>query len=93
MTPAQLVFQGDMILLAEFQADWMAIHQRRQKEIDRNNANENKRRIPHECKAGNLVAKRQPGILPKLQMKREGPFEVIAVFDNDAVRIRRGAVT
>jgi hypothetical protein len=92
-TPAQLVFQRDMLLPLKFQADWMAIQQRRQKEINRNNANENKRRIPHEYKVGDLVTKRRPGILPKLRRKREDPSEVIAVFDNGTVRIRRGAVT
>ena len=92
-TPAQLVFQRDMILPIKFQADWMRIQQRRQKEINRNNAKENKRRIPHTYKVGDLVSKRRPGILPKLRRKREGPFEVIAVFDNGTVRIRRGAVT
>jgi len=92
-TPAQLVYQRDMLLPIKFQADWMAIQQRRQKEINRNNARENKRRIPHAYKVGDQVSKRRPGILPKLRRKREGPFEVIAVFDNGTVRIRRGAVT
>jgi len=92
-TPAQLVFQRDMILPIKFQADWMRIQQRRQKEINRNNSRENKRRIPHAYKVGDLVSKTRPGILPKLRRKREGPFEVIAVFDNGTVRIRRGAVT
>ena len=81
-----------MILPIKFQADWMRIQQRRQKEINRNNAQENKRRIRHEYKVGDLVAKRHPGILSKLRRKREGPFEVIAVFDNGTVRIRLGAV-
>ena len=92
-TPAQSVFNRDMILPITFKADWMAIQQRRQKEINRNNARENKRRIPHNYKVGDLVSKRRPGILPKLRRKRDGPFEVIAVFDNGTVHIRRGAVT
>ena len=89
----QLVYQRDMILPIKFQADWMAIQQRRQKEINRNNARENKSRVPHHYKVGDQVSKRRPGILPKLRRKREGPFEVIAVFDNGTVRIRRGAVS
>jgi len=92
-TPAQLVFQRDMILPIKFQADWMRIQQKRQKEINRNNARENKSRIPHTYKVGDLVSKRRPGKLPKLRRKREGPFEVIAVFDNGTIRIRRGAVS
>jgi len=92
-TPAQRVFQRDMILPIKFQADWMCIQQRRQKEINCNNTRENKRRIPHACKVGDLVSKTRPGILPELHRKREAPFEVIAAFDNGTVRIRGGAVT
>jgi len=92
-TPAQLVFQRDMILPTKFQADWMRIQQRRQKETDRNNAKENKSHIPHAYKVGDSVSKRRPGILPKLRRKREGPFEVIAVFDNGTIRIRCVAVS
>jgi len=92
-TPAQLVFQRDMILPTKFQADWMRIQQRRQKETDRNNAKENKSHIPHAYKVGDSVSKRRPGILPKLRRKREGPFEVTAVFDNGTIRIRCVAVS
>jgi hypothetical protein len=92
-SPAQLVFQRDMILPIKFQADWMLIQQRRQAEINRNNARENKSRIPHTYKVGDLVSKTRPGILPKLRQKRDGPFEVIAVYNNGTIRICRGAVS
>ena len=47
---------------------------------------------PHTYSVGDKVAKRRPGILPKLRRKRDGPYEVTAVYNNGTVRIRRGAV-
>jgi transposase InsO family protein len=91
-TPAQLVYGRDMILPVRFQADWTAIQQRRQKEINRNNIRENSKRIPHHYKIGDLVVKKRPGILPKLGRKRDGPYEVIAVYNNGTVRIQLGPV-
>ena len=91
-TPAQLVFGRDMILPLRFTADWELIRERRQKEMLKNNAKENSKRIPHMYSVGDKVAKRRPGILPKLRRKRDGPYEVTAVYNNGTVRIRRGAV-
>ena len=31
-----------------------------------------------------------PGILPKLHHKKDGPYEVIAVYNNETVRIQHG---
>ena len=92
-SPAQLVFQRDMILPIKFKTDWAQIQQRRQQEINRNNARENKKRIDYQYKVGDKVSKRKPGIIPKLRRKRDGPYEVIAVYNNGTVRIRRGAVS
>ena len=91
-TPAQLVFGRDMILPLRFTADWELIRERRQKEMLKNNAKENSKRIPHTYSVGDKVAKRRPGILPKLRRKRDGPYEVTAVYNNGTVRIRQGAV-
>ena len=69
------------------------MQQRRQQEINRNNARENKKRIDYQHNVGDKVSKRKPGIIPKLRRKRDGPYEVIAVYNNGTVRIRRGAVS
>jgi transposase InsO family protein len=92
-TPAQLVFGRDMILPIKFQADWAAIQQRRLQESLRNNKHENERRIPHQYKVGDQVSKTRPGMQSKLSRKRDGPYEVIAVYNNGTIRIRRGAIT
>ena len=88
-TPAQLVFGRDMLLPIQFKADWAAIKARREQEILRNNKRENDKRIAHHYKVGELVSKMKPGVLPKLRRKRDGPYKVIAVYNNGTVRIRR----
>jgi len=82
-----------MILPIKFKADWAAISERRQQQILRDNTRENSKRIPHEYKVGDKVSKTRPGIQPKLRRKRDGPYEVIAVYNNGTLRIRRGAIT
>ena len=52
-----------------------------------------KKRIPHKYHVGDRVSKTRPGTLPKLTPKRDGPYEVINVYDNGTIRIRRGAVS
>ena len=91
-TPAQLVFGRDMILPMTFKANWASIRERRQKEINRNNERENSKRLEHTYKVGDMVSKAKPGKQPKLRRKRDGPYEVVAVYDNGTVKIRRGAV-
>ena len=46
----------------------------------------------HKQHEASVVVKRRPGILPKLQHKKDGPYEVIAVYNNGTVRIQCGAV-
>jgi transposase InsO family protein len=91
-TPAQLVFGRDMILPIKFKADWAAIHERRRQEVQRNNANENDKRLPHKYRVGDQVSKTRPGLQPKLSSKRDGPYDVVAVYNNGTIRIRRGAI-
>ena len=75
-----------------FKANWASIRERRQKEINRNNERENSKRLEHTYKVGDMVSKAKPGKQPKLRRKRDGPYEVVAVYDNGTVKIRRGAV-
>jgi hypothetical protein len=46
--------------------------------------------IPHNYKVGDKVSKMRPGIQPKLSSKRDGPYDVIAVYDNSTIQIRSG---
>lgn len=91
-TPGQLVFGRDMILPMKIQADWQRIHERRQAEIIRNNNSENKGRLEHQYQVGEKVLLQKPGILRKLSTPREGPYEIVQVYDNGTVQIQRNAV-
>ena len=92
-TPAQLVFGRDMILPISIRANWARIKEKRQMEILRNNARENKGRVPHHYKEGSKVLLRKEGILRKLASPREGPFEITRVYDNGTVQIQKGVVS
>jgi hypothetical protein len=92
-TPAQLVFGRDMFLPISFEANWAKIQQRRQKEIDRNNERENRSRILHNYQVGDKVLLDKPGILRKMTVPRQGPYQVEQVHTNGTIRIRRGAIS
>ena len=92
-SPAQLVFGRDMIFPLKFRADWAAIQQKRQKEIDRNNARENKSRIDHTYKPGDLVSLTNPRKVRKVNKPRNGPYKVTKVFTNGTIRIQQGRVS
>ena len=74
------------------QANWDRIKERRQDEINRNDARENRDRIPHTYSAGDKVLLEVEGIRQKLSAPREGPFETSAVFANGTVELKQGAV-
>ncbi len=91
-SPGQLVFGRDMILPIKFKADWERIRQRRQQTMEKNNERENKSRINHEYKKGDKVLLSTPGIVPKLSAPRTRPHEVLGVYPNGTVLLRRGVV-
>ena len=76
----------------QFKADWESIQARRQTFINKNNERENKNRLDHQYKVGDLVSKFRPGKLRKLRRRKDGPFRVESVPDNGTIRIRKGAV-
>ena len=92
-TPGQLVFGRDMILPIQFKADWARIAQRKQQSINDSNYRENQRRLAHQYKVNDKVLLEKPGIIPKMSQPRNGPYEVIEVFTNGTIMIRKGAVT
>ena len=89
-TPAQLVFGRDMILPIKFKANWALIQQRKQAEINRSNAKENKNRLAHQYNVKDKVLLTKPGIVPKMNDPRTGPFDITKVFDNGTVEIQKG---
>jgi transposase InsO family protein len=92
-TPGQLVFGRDMYFPTKFVADWARIAMRKQGEIDRSNERENVKRIAHDYHVGDLVLIHKPGILPKMEAPREGPFVVAVVHSNGTLTIQKGPVT
>ena len=90
-TPGQLVFSRDMHLPTQFVADWAAIGIRKQAEIDRNNARENKKRVQWDYSIGDQVLLEKPGLIPKLSSPRTGPYTIVEVHVNGTVTIQRGA--
>jgi hypothetical protein len=82
-----------MILPMPYEADWELIKSRRQAEINRSNAKENKTRVPHEYKPGDKVMYTIPRRQSKLRSPRTGPHEVVQVNSNGTLLIKRGAVT
>ena len=93
-TPMQLVFGRDALMNIRFKADWKYIKQRKQEIIAKNNARENKQRIPHTYRVGDRVmlnvkdtSLSKYGINPF-----DGPFTVRHVNDNGTVVLQMGSV-
>ena len=92
-TPAQLVYGRDMLLPVTFKADWARIKNKRQTEINRNNARENNTRIHHSYKRGDKILLTRPGINRKMSTPRTGPHTVERTYTNGTIRIQRGAIS
>ena len=89
----QLVFGRDAVLNMRHLADWRYIRERKQDSIDRSNARENAKRLPHQYKPGDQV-------LIKAEQKRKfgtdaylGPYVADRVFDNGTLRVDEGGLS
>jgi len=91
-SPAQLVFQRNMLLPVKFVADWTQITVRKQNIINKSNISENRKRIPHEYTRGDRVLLTTPGILSKVKSPRTGPYLVVDIHNNGTVTIQKGHV-
>ena len=90
-TPGQLVFGRDMILNTPFIADWEAIRRRKQELIDKNNKNENAKRIPYTYRVRQQVLVRNKRA-NKYETPYIGPYPITKVWTNGNVTIRKGPV-
>jgi hypothetical protein len=86
-TPGQLVYGRDMIFNVQHQADWKYIQDRKQRIIAKNNKQENKKRIPHTYKVGDLVLLRK-GTEHKYETPYDGPFPILQINDNGTVKLK-----
>lgn len=88
-TPAQLVFNKDLIMRTNMEANVELVLQGREKAVTQNNARENKRRLVHEYKVGQKVLILSGGLDPKLKL-HQGPYEIKSVNkSNGTLHIRR----
>ena len=92
-SPAQLVFNRDMLLNVKFIADWEMIRLRKQEDVDKNNARENSLRVDHDYHIGDKVLVTDRDIHRKLNCPTKGPYNIIQIYTNGMVRVQRGAVT
>jgi len=92
-TPGQLVFGRDMLLDLKYRADWAGIKLRKQNLIDKGVVRENKSRVQHDYKVGDRVLYTKPGVIPKMEQPRTGPFEVKQVHVNGTITIQKGVVS
>ena len=93
-SPGQLVFGNDMVFRQKTLVDWQQLKQLRRQQAIANNKKENKSRIPHVYSVGDMVLivekSYERAKKSKLSSPTEGPYEVIRVYNNGNVRIRRG---
>jgi hypothetical protein len=98
-SPSQLAYGVDIICCQQIHINWLELKAKCQKQSIANNAKENKKQLEHTYKVNNLVL-----ILKKsyemvkvakisLPTYSKGPFRILEVFYNGAVKILRGAYT
>ena len=54
--------------------DWNLINENKQLSINKSNAGENSKQIPHTSRKGDYITLKKPGILRKLAIPREGSY-------------------
>ena len=77
-TPAQLVFNKDLLLRTNMEANVELVRQRRANAIAVNTERENRRRIAYDYKEGDKVLILSGGLDPKLKL-HSGPYKVLSV--------------
>jgi hypothetical protein len=84
----------DMIMRLRCNIDWHLLKERRRRQGIANNEKENKNRLIHQYNVGDLVLimdkPYEPAKKAKLSSPTEGPYEILRVYTNGNVRIRRG---
>ena len=92
-TPGAAVFGRDMLFDIPYLANWTEIGKRRQTQVDKSNALENKHRLSYDYKVGDKVLIVKKGIIRKIEDPNEGPYTITQVHTNGTVRIQRGAIS
>ena len=87
-TPMQLVFGRDGVPNVPHLADWKCIQSRKQTEINRNNAKENRKRKTHAHQLNECVLVKNDWTSKYGTTSYKGPCEIVKINDNGTVQIR-----
>ena len=92
MTPANLLFNKDMVLNKEIDVNWLTIKEQREKQALVDNKRENAGRKEHTYSVGSKcwIVRNKFERARKLDKVAEGPFEILRVHNNGTVKIDRG---
>ena len=89
-SPAQLVFNRDMILNTQSLIDWDLIRQNKHSIAIRNNIKENSKRIEYEYNIGDEV------LLDynhrKLDQPYDGPYQITQIRNNSTITLQKGSI-
>ena len=92
-SPGQLVFGRDMVLPIKYVTDWERLRQVRQKQINRDNARENRNRIAHTYKTGDKVLVDESRMTPKLDAPRTGPYLIKKIWSNGTITVEKDNIS
>ena len=86
----QLRFGRETILPIEYQSAWNRSQNNKRKRIELNNARENKSRIPHEYKVGDMILITRNKRSKHGEREKDGPYPIVNVNNNGTVRYDKG---
>ena len=84
-SPSHLALGRDMIFQTKVKINWESIKSNKRKLAIENNTRENLNRIDHNYNVGDKV------LISKIQIRTEGPYEIIQVYNNGTVKINKGS--
>ena len=88
-SPGQLVFGRDIILPIKHRVDWDLIYQKKQTQINRNNACNNKHRVDYDYKVGDKFMLTDHTTYT-YETPYKGTFLITQCFTNDTVMLQYG---
>ena len=92
-SPSHLALGRDMIFQTKVKINWESIKSNKRKLAIENNTRENLNRIDHNYNVGDkvLIILKGEEIRSKIQIRTEGPYEIIQVYNNGTVKINKGS--
>ena len=78
-----------MFMPKDIEVDWSVLKARKQERIAKSNARENSKKENKKYSPGDWITVEKPGILRKLCVPRDGPYQVIKHHDNGMVTFEK----